>query len=78
MFEYGLEDGMLLKLVEPDLGPMRIKVNMLSRKTFDLDVEGKFTVAEVKRLIEDTDGLPPFQQVLISPAKCKMIFIICK
>ena len=65
LFEYGLEDGSRLKLVEPELGKMQIFVKTLTGKTLTVKLEGKFTVAELKRMIQNKEGIPPDQQRLI-------------
>ncbi|PAV76331.1 hypothetical protein WR25_24000 [Diploscapter pachys] len=58
LFEYGLEDGMLLKLIEPNFGPITITAKFPFGSAWTLKLKGESTIEEVKQMLYETQGIP--------------------
>lgn len=74
MFEYGLEDGMLLKLIEPNFGPITITAKFPFGSAWTLKLKGESTIEEVKQMLYETQGIPTDIPKLIYTGRRGMIF----
>eukprot|EP00253_Pinus_taeda_P013373 PITA_13373 len=67
--DYNMENHSILRLLLRLRGGISIKVKTLTRKDFEVDIEPNDTIDQIKQPVEEKEGIPPMQQMLIYVGK---------
>ncbi|CAG8502421.1 2994_t:CDS:2 [Acaulospora morrowiae] len=74
---YNIKEGSILRL---EYGKMSIKVNLMGEKIINLGVEKNFTIEQVRRMIEEKEGISlnqaqlEFSESILDPKKTLMFY----